>query len=86
MPKFPTLSRPKLLKVQVTQSSSHPNLKLPKVQVAQIAKSPSCPYIEKYVWLSQGQKYLWPQMAKNVLIPPMAKNTFNSHYSQDEKG
>jgi hypothetical protein len=60
MSKFPKLSKPKLLKAQVTQSSSHPKIKLPHVQVAQIAKSPSCPQVKKNLLLSHGQEYLWP--------------------------
>ena len=91
MSKFPKLSRPKLLKVQVTQSSSHPKLKLPKVQVAQIAKSPSCPHIEKTYCSPMAKNIYGPQMAKNNYGQPMAKNihgpliaknTFSSHYYQ----
>ena len=37
MSKFPKLSKPKLLKAQVTQSSSHPKSKLPKLPKMQIA-------------------------------------------------
>ena len=85
MPKFPKLSRPKLLKVQVTQSSSHPKLKSPKAQVTQ---SPSCPdcqkskfppcrknlllshgMAKKYLWPSHGQKYLWPSHGQKCLWP-----------------
>ena len=56
MSKFPKLSKPKLLKVQVTQSSSHPKLKLPKVQVAQIAKSPRGPQVKNLIALP------WPSI------------------------
>ena len=68
MSKFPKLSKPKLLKAQVTQSSSHPKLKSPKAQVTQ---SPSCPNCQKSElppykkWLSHGQEYLWPCNSQN---------------------
>ena len=57
-----------IVKAHVTQSPSHPKLKLPKVQVAQIAKSPSCPLVKK--------TYCSP-MAKNIHGPAIA--TFISH-------
>ena len=49
MSKFPKLSKPKLLKAQVTQSPSHPKLKLPNVQVAQIAKNINGPLMAKNI-------------------------------------
>ena len=57
-----------IVKAQVTQSPSHPKLKLPKVQIAQIAKSPRGPQVKK--------TYCSP-MAKNIHGP--AKATFISH-------
>ena len=53
-----------IVKAQVTQSPSHPKLKLPKVQVAQIAKSPSCPHVEK-TYCSPMAKIMahpWPEI------------------------
>ena len=47
-PKLSNVQVSQILKAQVTQSSSHPQLKSPNVQVAQIAKSPSCPQVHKF--------------------------------------
>ena len=58
-----------IVKAQITQSLSHPKLKLPKVRVAHIAKRPSCPHVEK--------TYFSP-MAKNIHGPAIAKNTFST--------
>ena len=71
MSKFPKLSKPKLLKAQVTQSPSHPKLKLPKVQVAQIAKSLSCPHIKN--GSPMAKNIYGPPIAKNISSPPMTK-------------
>ena len=67
MSKFPKLSKPKLLKAQVTQSPSHPKLKLPNVQVAQIAKNINGPLMAKNIHD--------PPMAQTIYGPPMARNT-----------
>ena len=85
--KFPKLPRPKLLKVQVTQISSHPKLKLPKIHVTQIAKSPSCPGCQKSklppcrknLLLSHGQEYSWrcnSQQGQNFLWPYYGQNIY----------
>ena len=73
MSKFPKFSKPKLLKAQVTQNSSHPKLKSPKVQVApkytsfSIHKFPNnmalpWPGTVMPKWLSHGQN-TYPQIA-----------------------
>ena len=87
MSKFPKLSKPKLLKAQVTQSSSHPKYKLPKMPKVQVApaKNVSSPTMTKQRKMLHGQKYLWPSnsqtyephMAQNINDPPMANKHFN---------
>ena len=77
MSKLPKLSNDQvsqILKAQVTQSSSHPTLKLPPVQVAQIAKSLSCPHIKN-----------GSPMAKNIFSPAIAKNVSSPTMTQQRK-
>ena len=71
MSKFPKLTKPKLLKAEVTQSSSHPKSKLPKLPKVQIAKSANCKQVKK---TSPMAKNIYgPAIAKNISSPPMTK-------------
>ena len=74
MSKSPKLSNVKvsqIVKAQVTQSWSHPKLKSPKVQVAQIAKSANCKQVKK---TSPMAKNIYgPAIAKNISSPPVMK-------------
>ena len=65
MSKFPKLSKPKLLKAQVTQSSSCPNYQ--KSKLPQVKKT----YCSPMAKIIHG-----PAIAKNVSRPPMTKTSF----------
>ena len=62
-----------IVKAQVTQRPSHPKLKLPKVQVVQIAKSPRGPQVKKTYWAPMAKNIHGPVIAKNVSSPTMTK-------------
>ena len=70
-PKLYNVQVSQIVIAQVTQSSSHPKLKSPKVQVAQIAKSVSFKQVNK---TSPMAKNIYgPPIAKNISSPPMTK-------------